>query len=77
VSKPELTERRARSWDNPDRRPSRADRRRWISRKMLPEQFLVVLPDTPDRHQFRNLLASLLSLCAQSPRALCAWKTIA
>ena len=63
VSKPELTDRQARSWDNPDRRPSHADRRRWISRTMLQKQFLAVLPDTPDRHKFRNLIDSLLSLC--------------
>jgi len=61
--KSELADRRARSWDNPDRRPSHADRRRWISRKMLQKQFLAVLPNTPDRHKLRNLIASLLSLC--------------
>jgi hypothetical protein len=59
----QLSDRRARSWDNPDRRPSHADRRRWISRQMLQKEFLAVLPDTPDRRQFRRLIASLLSLC--------------
>jgi hypothetical protein len=39
VSKSELTDRRARPWDNPDRRPSHADRRRSISREMLQKQF--------------------------------------
>jgi len=63
VRKSELTDRRARSWDNPDRRPSHADRRRWIAREMLQKQFFAVLPATPDRHKFRNLIASLLSLC--------------
>ena len=63
VSKSELADRQKRSWDNPDRRPSHADRRRWISRKMLQKQFLAALPNTPDRRKFRNLIASLLSLC--------------
>jgi hypothetical protein len=30
---------------------------------MLQKEFLAVLPDTPDRRQFRRLIASLLSLC--------------
>ena len=63
VSQPKLTDRRARPWDNPHRRPSHADRRRWISRQMLQKQFLSVLPDKPDRCKFRNLIACLLSLC--------------
>lgn len=63
VPQPELSDRRARSWDNPDRRPSHADRRRWISRQMLQKQFLAVLPDAPDRRKFRSLIATLLSLC--------------
>ena len=61
---------RKRSWDNPDRRPSHADRRRWISRKMLQKQFLAALPNTPDRRKFRNLIASLLSLRIIDPYAL-------
>jgi hypothetical protein len=63
VPQSELSDRRARSWDNPDRRPSHADRRRWISRQMLEKQFLAVLPDTSDKRKFRNLVATLLSLC--------------
>jgi len=63
VSQGELSDRHARAWDNPDRRPSHADRRRWISRQMLHKEFLAVLPNTPDRRKFRNLIASLLSLC--------------
>jgi hypothetical protein len=59
----ELTDRRARSWDNLDRRPSHADRRRSISREMLQEQFLAVLPAAPDSHKFRRLIDTLLSLC--------------
>jgi hypothetical protein len=63
VPQSELSDRQGRSWDNPDRRPSHADRRRWISRQMLEKQFLAVLPDTPDKRKFRNLIANLLSLC--------------
>ena len=63
VSQGKLSDRKERSWDNPDRRPSHADRRHWISRQMLHKQFLAVLPDTPDRRKFRSLIASLLSLC--------------
>ena len=58
----ELTDRRARPWDNPDRRPSHADRRRSISREMLRKQFLVTLPRTPDDHLFRTLFEDLLTL---------------
>ena len=63
VPQSELSDRQGRSWDNPDRRPSHADRRRWISRQMLEKQFLTVLPDAPDKRKFRNLIANLLSLC--------------
>jgi hypothetical protein len=58
----ELTDRRARSWDNPDRRPSHADRRRSISREMLEKQFLAALPDTPDQRKLRTLFEALLAL---------------
>jgi uncharacterized repeat protein (TIGR04138 family) len=58
----ELTDRRARPWDNPERRPSHADRRRWISREMLEKQFLAVLPRTPNSHEFRTLFEALVAL---------------
>jgi hypothetical protein len=63
VSHSELADRGARPWDNPDRRPSHADRRRWISREILQKQFLAALPDDHDSLQFRALVANLLSLC--------------
>ena len=63
VPQPELSDRQGRSWDNPDRRPSHADRRRWISRQMLQKEFLAALPDTPDRRKLRKLIATVLSLC--------------
>ena len=61
--KPALTDRSDRPWDNADRRPSHADRRRAIGREMLEKQFLAVLPRTPDTNKFRDLVASILSLC--------------
>ena len=60
--KSELTDRRARPWDNPDRRPSHADRRRSISREMLQKQFLAALLRTPDNHKFRTLFEDLIAL---------------
>jgi hypothetical protein len=62
VPKPELTDRRHRPWDNPDRRPSHADRRRAISKEMLEKQFLAGLPETPDTRKFRRLIEDLISL---------------
>jgi len=62
LEKSALSDRRARSWDNPDRRPSHADRRRRISREMLEKQFLAALPRTPDAGQFRTLLETLFAL---------------
>jgi hypothetical protein len=62
VPKSKLTDRRARPWDNPDRRPSHADRRRAISRKMLHEKFLAALPRTPNERKFRTLFDALISL---------------
>ena len=58
----ELVDRRGRSWDNPDRRPSHADRRRKIAREMLEKQFLAGLPDGPDAAIYRARIADLLSL---------------
>ena len=58
-----LSDRSDRPWDNPDRRPSHADRRRAIAREMLEQQFLTVLPRGPNASQFRDLIASVLSLC--------------
>jgi hypothetical protein len=62
MDKSELTDRRSRSWDNPDRRPSHADRRRSISREMLEKQFLAALPRTPNNHKFRTLFEALVAL---------------
>jgi hypothetical protein len=62
TDKAELTDRRARPWDNSDRRPSHADRRRSISRKMLEKQILAVLPRSPDSHQFQTIIEALIDI---------------
>ena len=60
--KSELTDRSDRPWDNPDRRPSHADRRRSIAREMLQKQFPTALPSTPNNHKFRTLFEALVAL---------------
>jgi hypothetical protein len=62
VPKSELTDRRSRPWDNPDRRPSHADRRRSISREMLQKQFIAALPRAPNNRKFRTLFEALVAL---------------
>jgi hypothetical protein len=62
VPKSELTDRRARSWDNPDRRPSHADRRRSISREMLQKQLQAALPSRPNNRKLQRLFQTLLAL---------------
>jgi hypothetical protein len=59
---PALVDRSDRLWDNPDRRPSHADKRRAIVREMLDEEFLAGLPDTPEHEQFRTSLHDLFRL---------------
>lgn len=58
----ELVDRSDRSWDNPDRRPSHADRRRRIRREMLEKQFLVDLPPDLKNTKFLDRLSQLLAL---------------
>lgn len=62
--KSELTNRNDRPWDNPDRRPSHADRRRSFSREMLQKQFLAALPATLNNHNLRSLFEHLIALAA-------------
>lgn len=57
-----LVDRRDRSWDNPDRRPSHADRRRQIRREMLEQQFLTHLPPDLKQTKFLDRLHQLLAL---------------
>ena len=62
VAKPKLTDRSNRPWDNPDRRPSHADRRSTIAREMLRKQFLATLPRTLNLRKFRTLINDVISL---------------
>ena len=64
VNKSKLIDRCDRPWDNPDRRPSHADRKRAISREMLRKQFINALPDTPDNRKLRKLFNDLIALAA-------------
>jgi hypothetical protein len=64
LSKQELIDRSNRPWDNPDRRPSHADKRRAITKEMLSKQFLSSLPKTADTPKFRKVIADLISLSA-------------
>ena len=58
----ELTDRSERPWDNPDRRPSHADRRRTIAREMLQKQFSAALPNSPDSSKLLSLFKALVTL---------------
>lgn len=60
----ELVDRSDRSWDNPNRRPSHADRRRRITREMLRKQFLTDLPRGLERSEYQARILQLLSLAA-------------
>jgi len=62
VPKSKLTDRRDRSWDNAERRPSHADRRRSIAREMLDKKFLAALPRGNDHRKLRRLFQELLAL---------------
>ena len=64
VEKSELSDRSDRRWDNEDRRPSHADRRRSISREMLGKQFLAALPHGPKHRKLRTLFQDLIALAA-------------
>jgi len=64
MDKSELSDRSDRPWDNADRRPSHADRRRSISRQMLGKQFLAALPRGPDHRKLWTLFQDLIALAA-------------
>lgn len=59
-----MTDRRDRPWDNAERRPSHADRRRCISREMLGKKFLAALPHGPDHRKLWTLFQDLIALAA-------------
>ncbi len=63
--KAQVVDRTARSWDNPDRRPSHADRRLKIAREMLRNRFWAELPQdhqTPKTIALRDELVALAPL---------------
>jgi hypothetical protein len=64
VEKSQLSDRSDRPWDNEDRRPSHADRRRSISREMLGKQFLAALPHSPNQRKLWTLFQDLIALAA-------------
>jgi hypothetical protein len=58
-----LVNRTARPWDNANRRPSHADRRRAMALQILHAEFPTTLPATPETQKYFNLAESLLALC--------------
>jgi hypothetical protein len=64
ADKSALTDRSDRPWDNPDRRPSHADRRRANSREMMQKQFQAALPNGPDKRKLWRLFQHLMALAA-------------
>jgi len=60
----QLVDRSDRPWDNPDRRPSHADRRRRIAREMLREGFLGDLQNGADERKIHQRFEQLLALAA-------------
>lgn len=60
--KSELTDRSDRPWDNPDRRPSHADRRRKIAREMLQEQYSTALLNHPESDKLKSIFNHLIAL---------------
>lgn len=58
----ELVDRGDRSWDNPDRRPSHADRPRRIRCEMLEKEFLLDLPPDLKNTKFLERIHQLLAL---------------
>ena len=64
AAKPLLTDRGDRPWDNPDRRPSHADRKRTIAREMLRIPILAALPRALNKPKFRRLLEHIIALAA-------------
>ena len=64
MDKSELSDRSDRPWDNADRRPSHADRRRSISREMLGKTFLASLPPGPNHRKLWTLFQNLITLAA-------------
>lgn len=64
ISSEELVNRRDRPWDNPNRRPSHGDRRRWIAGKMLRERFFKERQNALNEAKVQALLDELLALAS-------------
>jgi hypothetical protein len=64
AAKPQLEGRGDRPWDNPDRRPSHADRRRTIAREMLRIPILAALSPNLNKPEFKRLLEYVIALAA-------------
>lgn len=62
--KSELTDRSDRPWDNAERRPSHADRRRTIAQEMLRNPIYAALPPTLNNSNFKTLLEHIIALAA-------------
>jgi hypothetical protein len=60
----QVVDRRDRPWDNPNRRPSHADRRRKIALEMLRKRFIAELPPTHQTAKTKELFDELLCLAA-------------
>jgi hypothetical protein len=60
----ELVDRSDRSWDNPQRRPSHADRRRTLRRELLEKQFLLDLPRDLTHTKILDRIKQWLDLAA-------------
>jgi hypothetical protein len=60
----QVVDRSDRPWDNPDRRPSHADRRRKIALEMLRKRFMAELPPAHQTPKMIALFDELLCLAA-------------
>lgn len=60
----ELSNRKDRPWDEADRRPSRADRRKALQRAIQEEEFRRLNVPTSYREKIRPLLAEFIKLAA-------------
>lgn len=59
-----LVDRSDRPWDNADRHPSHADRRRRLAREILREAFLGDLQNATDERKIHQRFEQLLALAA-------------
>jgi DDE superfamily endonuclease len=63
-SEEQLVDRRGSPWDEEDRRPSHADRRKALQRQVLREEIQTVLAGRPTKEEIQNLTERLLELAA-------------